>query len=107
MSNGEFCCAIGLCCPPASASRRIALLSELRLGLPASRQALPPASLAAHQTGIDAALEHVTDWLIANVDMLPKGTIDMEKVAGVFQMQHGHGHEAPGQGNGAEHKPEP
>lgn len=66
MSNGEFCCAIGLCCPPDSATRRSALVNEL-----------------VHGTGLantdDMGL--VADWLIANVDMAPKGTLNLGPVA--------------------------
>ena len=65
MSNGEFCCAIGLCCPPESIERRSALVHELAGG-----------------TGCDAAeMEKVADWLIAHVDILPKGTVNFEAVA--------------------------
>lgn len=73
MSNGEFCCAIGLCCPPASPTRRAALVNEL-----------------VHGTGlseVDAGL--VADWLIANVDLAPKGTLDLSQVADVVKKQHG------------------
>jgi hypothetical protein len=69
MSNGEFCCAIGLCCPPASAQRRMALVSELSHGM-AEKSHTPN----------DETLGHVADWLIANVDMLPKGVMDLSKV---------------------------
>ncbi len=72
MSNGEFCCAIGLCCPPASAQRRASLINELSHGTPA--QSLQDANVTAY------AIEHVADWLIANVDMLPKGSVDLSKV---------------------------
>jgi hypothetical protein len=77
MSNGEFCCAIGLCCPPASASRRSALINELAHGL------------EAQMSGIDDGfLGHVADWLIANVDMAPKGTLDLSHVADAIRKQH-------------------
>ena len=59
MSNGEFCCAIGVCCPPASTARRMALVNEL-----------------VHGTGCEAAeMQKVADWLIDNVDMMPVGTL--------------------------------
>lgn len=65
MSNGEFCCAIGLCCPPASPTRKSALVNEL-----------------AHGTGCDPAeMDKVADWLIENVDMAPKGTLNLGPVA--------------------------
>lgn len=67
MSNGEFCCAIGVCCPPDSVERRNALVNELAYGI-----------------GADAAeptLGLIADWLIANVDMAPKGTLNLEQVA--------------------------
>lgn len=65
MSNGEFCCAVGICCPPASATRRSALVNELM-----------------HGTGCaEPEMLKVADWLIANVDLLPKGTIDLRTVA--------------------------
>jgi glycine cleavage system protein P-like pyridoxal-binding family len=73
MSNGEFCCAIGLCCPPASASRRSALINEL-----------------SHGTGEShAAMEKVADWLIANVEMLPKGSVDLPAIAELMRKQSG------------------
>lgn len=65
MSNGEFCCAIGLCCPPASASRRSALINELSHGM-AERSHTPH----------DETLGHVADWLIENVDMAPAGSLE-------------------------------
>ncbi len=66
MANGSFCCAIGLCCDAASVQRRAALISELSHGMA--------------EKSHDATLEHVADWLIANVDMLPKGAVDLSKV---------------------------
>lgn len=69
MANGSFCCAIGLCCDAASAQRRMALISELSHGM----------AEKSHQADGDT-LSHVADWLIANVDMLPKGSMDLSKV---------------------------
>jgi hypothetical protein len=69
MSNGAYCCAIGLCCDAASAQRRMALISELSHGM------LEKSHDANSQT-----IEHIADWLIANIDMLPKGAVDMTKV---------------------------
>ena len=89
MSNGEFCCAIGLCCPPASPTRRTALIHELAIGLPPASANGDPRNVAAHDNATAAAIEHVADWLIAHVDMVPKGTIDLEKVRQVWQA-HGH-----------------
>ncbi len=69
MSDGEFCCAVGLCCPPASATRKASLIHELSLGMQ-ERSHTPHAD----------TLEHVADWLIENVDMAPKGSLDLSKV---------------------------
>jgi hypothetical protein len=33
-------------------------------------------------------LEHVADWLIANVDMAPKGTLDLSKLTDAMK-HHG------------------
>ncbi len=74
MSNGEFCCAIGLCCPPASAARRSALINELTHGT--------------NDVG-PAALEQIADWLIENVDMLPKGAIDLPTIAKAIRKHEG------------------
>lgn len=60
MSNGEFCCAIGLCCPPASAARRSALANELLHAAPAM----------GHEIASAAA-----GWLIENHEMVPKGVL--------------------------------
>jgi hypothetical protein len=35
-----------------------------------------------------ATLEHVADWLIANVDMVPKGTLDLSAVAAALKGHH-------------------
>jgi len=71
MSNGEFCCAIGLCCPPESATRRSALIREL-----------------AHGTGeAEAVAEKFADWLIDNVDMLPKGIMDLRAAVNLVRKQ--------------------
>ena len=89
MSNGAFCCAVGLCCDAASVSRRAALIEELSLGLSTAPSDLEPASAAAHDLAQTTALEHVADWLIANVDMAPKGTLNLEPVAEALKKQHG------------------
>jgi hypothetical protein len=74
MSNGSFCCAIGLCCDAASAQRRAALISELSHGLAEKRVGL------ADDVAETRTLEHIAEWLIENVDMLPKGSVDLSKV---------------------------
>ena len=69
----NFAARSGLCCPSDSATRRMALINEL-----------------AHGTGIAPdALHPVVDWLIANVDMAPKGTLNLTPVADVMKKHHG------------------
>lgn len=69
MSNGEFCCAVGICCPPKSPQQRAALVSE-----------------AMHGTGLDqASAEKVADWMMRDYDLAPKGTLDLSHVANAMK----------------------
>ena len=56
--NGEVCCILGICCPPASTQRRGALVKQLVTDLPTP---ITP--------------EAVADWILANFDLAPKGTL--------------------------------
>jgi len=73
MSNGEFCCAVGICCPPASIRRRQALVNEL-----------------VHGTGCDEKdMVKAADWLIDNVDMLPKGSVNVQAIVSAMASKAG------------------
>jgi hypothetical protein len=76
MANGSYCCAIGVCCPPDSAARRAALIAELSHGM-AEKGVIADAAVKVNGASL---LEHVADWLIANVDMVPKGMIDLSRI---------------------------
>jgi hypothetical protein len=39
-------------------------------------------------TATDDTLAHIADWLISNVDMAPKGTLDLSKLADAMK-HHG------------------
>jgi hypothetical protein len=82
MANGAYCCAIGVCCPPDSEARRAALIDEMTHGIAAAM----PAGLqdgSVHPNTI----AQCADWLIANVDMVPKGTINLAAVVELVKKQ--------------------
>lgn len=57
MANGEVCCILGVCCPPAAVRDR--LVAEI-----------------AQVSGYDAAgCGPIADWLLARFDLAPKGSI--------------------------------
>lgn len=60
MSNGEYCCAIGVCCPPASAKQRTELAKMIRVDYP--------------QVPMQYA-EQAAEWILKNFDLAPPGTL--------------------------------
>jgi hypothetical protein len=70
MSNGAECCVLQICCPPAEA--RTALVKKL----------------CDHGCDEVTALS-VADYLQAEFDFLPKGTIDLTAVIAMAKKHHG------------------
>ena len=68
MSNGAECCILGICCPPAEA--RASLVTKL-------------ASMPSH--------EAAADYLLAEFDFAPKGSLAPFKEAIVALVKHHHG----------------
>lgn len=65
MSNGEACCALGICCPPASEAQVAALSNEL-----------------AHSTQWDkSTCDVVAQAITDNYDLMPKGSCESLKAA--------------------------
>lgn len=57
MSNGQRCCALGVCCPPDSDSQRAGLVAE-----------------AEHALGsLTPTAENVVNWIMSEYDVVPKG----------------------------------
>lgn len=58
MSNGHVCCLLGVCCEPNSAAQRQALISEME------------------NDGFEAeAAAKTADWILANFDLAPAGSL--------------------------------
>lgn len=57
--NGEVCCILGICCPPASAQQHEALEKEMVKDLKCSA---------------DDAKKHAA-WTLKHFDLAPKGTL--------------------------------
>lgn len=57
MSNGEVCCILGVCCPPAERKIKVSPILEADLGLTATQA------------------EAVWDWFDSRVDFAPKGLV--------------------------------
>jgi hypothetical protein len=52
----------------------MALISELSHGMTSQMRQVDP------HGAIDSTIEQIADWLIENVDMLPKGSVNLSKV---------------------------
>ena len=73
MSNGEVCCLLGVCCPPASVKRRSKVSAVL-----------------AREIGLEiSTAEQVLDWFDSRVDFAPKGSASLHTDA-VVQMARAH-----------------
>jgi len=63
--NGEVCCILGICCPPAE--QRAALATWLE-----EEEGLSPAQA-----------KRLASKLLKHVDLVPKGSVNMKKMAAV------------------------
>lgn len=67
MSNGEVCCILGICCPPAEA--RAKLIQQFK----AAAVTTSNASAAVNMS--DGHLEACADYVLNTFDLAPKGTL--------------------------------
>lgn len=58
--NGEVCCILGICCPPASRKQLVALAKQIRADYPAV-----PMQYA----------EQAAEWILKNFDLAPVGSL--------------------------------
>lgn len=59
--NGEVCCILGICCPPASRKQITALAKQIRVDYP--------------QVPMQYA-EQAAEWILKNFDLAPAGTLN-------------------------------
>ncbi len=64
--NGEVCCILGVCCPPASAEQRDALATSLK---------------TSHPHLADAHCADVAGWVLEHFDLAPAGSLTHLKSA--------------------------
>lgn len=75
MSNGEYCCAIGVCCPPESAKQRTELAKMIRVDYP--------------QVPMQYA-EQAAEWMLKNFDLSPVGTLtEFKRAIAKAAREHG------------------
>ena len=72
MSNGEVCCILGVCCPPAAAREKLSVEIEKVAGCDAETS------------------RKCADWLLDTFDFAPKGSLDQFKVDIARMAKHHH-----------------
>ena len=75
MSNGQQCCAAGVCCPPSSPKQREALAAMMEM----------------ITTQFYVSPDHtkqIADWLLDHFDIGPKGSMDFTKAATLAVGKH-------------------